>query len=186
MSFRKVRFPCGSAGKESTCNAGDLGSTPGLGRSPGEGKGYPLQYSSLQNSIDCIVHGVAKSWTRLNDFHFHLEKFRDSKVYCVVVESLSLVWLFVTAWTIAHQAPLSMGFPRQEYWSGLPFPTPGTLPDPGILHWWEGQILYHWATKEAPCPPHPIPNPRSSLIFTSRLFICIILSSQEWCVNRSI
>ena len=58
-------FPCGSAGKESACNAADLGSIPGLGRSPGEGKGYPLQYSGLENSIDCIVHGVAKSWTQL-------------------------------------------------------------------------------------------------------------------------
>ena len=45
-------FPCGSAGKESTCNAGDLGLIPGLGRSPGEGKGYPLQYSGLENSMD--------------------------------------------------------------------------------------------------------------------------------------
>ena len=54
-------FPCGSAGKESICNAGDLGSIPGLGRSPGEGKGYPLQYSGLENSTDCIVHGVTKS-----------------------------------------------------------------------------------------------------------------------------
>ena len=54
-------FPCGSAGKESTCNAGDLGSIPGLGRSPGVGKGYPLQYSGLENSIDSIAHGVAKS-----------------------------------------------------------------------------------------------------------------------------
>ena len=63
-------FPCGSAGKESTCNAGDLSSIPGLGRSPGEGKGYPLQYSGLENSMDCIVHGVTKSWIRLSDFHF--------------------------------------------------------------------------------------------------------------------
>ena len=47
-------FPCGSAGKESACNAGDLGSIPGLGGSPGEGKGYPLQYSGLQNSMDYI------------------------------------------------------------------------------------------------------------------------------------
>ena len=54
-------FPCGSAGKESTCNAGDLGLIPGLGRFPGEGKGYPLQYSGLENSMDCIVHGVTKS-----------------------------------------------------------------------------------------------------------------------------
>ena len=53
-------FPCGSAGKESTCNARDLGSIPGLGRSPGEGKGYQLQYSGLKNSMDCIVHGGHK------------------------------------------------------------------------------------------------------------------------------
>ena len=56
-------FPCGSAGKEPACNLGDLGLIPELGRSPGEGKGYPLQYSGLDNSMDCIVHGVAKSQT---------------------------------------------------------------------------------------------------------------------------
>ena len=67
-------FPCGSAGKESACTAGDLGSIPGLGKSPGEGKGYPLQYSGLENSMDCIVHGVAKSQTRLSDFHFTLHR----------------------------------------------------------------------------------------------------------------
>ena len=54
-------FPGSSAGKESTCIAGDLGSIPGLGRSPGEGIGYPLQYSDLENSMDCIVHEVARS-----------------------------------------------------------------------------------------------------------------------------
>ena len=64
-------FPCGSAGKQSACNAGDLGLIPGLGRSPGEGNSYPLQYSGLENSMDCKVHGVAKSWTQLSDFHFH-------------------------------------------------------------------------------------------------------------------
>ena len=63
-------FPCGSSGKESACNVGDLGSILGLGKSPGEGKGYPLQYSGLENSMDDIVHGVAKSWTLLNDSHF--------------------------------------------------------------------------------------------------------------------
>ena len=59
----------GSAGKESASNAGNLGLIPGLGRAPGEGKGYPLQYSGLENSVDCIVHGVAKSQTGLSDFH---------------------------------------------------------------------------------------------------------------------
>ena len=61
-------FPGGSAGKEFACNVGDLGSIPGLGRSLGEGNGYPFQYSGLENSMDWI--GVAKSWTRLSDFHF--------------------------------------------------------------------------------------------------------------------
>ena len=56
-------FPYGSAGKESACSAGDLGSIPGLGGSLGEGKDYPLQYSGLQNSMNYIGHGVAKSWT---------------------------------------------------------------------------------------------------------------------------
>ena len=56
-------FPGGSAGKESACIVRDLGLIPGLGRSPGEGKGYPLQYSGLENSMDCIVHGVVKSRT---------------------------------------------------------------------------------------------------------------------------
>ena len=62
-------FPGGSAGKESTCSPGDLGLIPGLGRSTEEVNGYPLQYSGLENSMDCIVHGLTKSWTRLSDFH---------------------------------------------------------------------------------------------------------------------
>ena len=57
-------FPCGLAGKESTCNVGDLVLIPGLGRR----EGYPLQYSGLENTMDCIVHGVVKSRTRLSDF----------------------------------------------------------------------------------------------------------------------
>ena len=69
-ALRFMGFPGGSAGKESSCNAGDLGLIPGLGRSPGEGKGYPFQYSGLENSMDCIVHGVTKSWTQLSHFHF--------------------------------------------------------------------------------------------------------------------
>ena len=56
-------FPGGSAGKESTCNVGDLGSIPGLGRSPGEGKGCPLQYSGLENSMDCSPWGRKESYT---------------------------------------------------------------------------------------------------------------------------
>ena len=68
-------FHCGSLGKESACNAGDLGLTPGLGRSPGEGKGYPLQYSGLENCTDFIVQGVTESQTQLSDFHFLLSSY---------------------------------------------------------------------------------------------------------------
>ena len=63
-------FPGGLNSKKSTCNAGDLGSIPGLGRSPGEGNSNSLQYSDLENSMDCIVHGVSKSRTQLSYFHF--------------------------------------------------------------------------------------------------------------------
>ena len=63
-------FPCCSAGKESACKAGDLGSVPGLGRSHGEGKGYFLQYSGLKYSMEWVVHRDAKSWTQLSSFHF--------------------------------------------------------------------------------------------------------------------
>ena len=69
-------FPCGSAGKESACNAGDLDSIPRLGRFPGEGKGYPFHYFGLENSMDCTIHGVAKSQTRLSDFYFHFLSLR--------------------------------------------------------------------------------------------------------------
>ena len=67
IHLEALGFPGGSAGKESTCNEGDLGLIPGLGRSPGEGKGYLLQYSGLENPMDYI----AKNQTQLsNDFHF--------------------------------------------------------------------------------------------------------------------
>ena len=101
--FGTLGFPCSSAGKESTCNAGDLGSIPGLGRSPGEGKDYPLQYSGLENSMDCILHGVAKSRTRLSDFHLvpwcarvseFLHKYNKSHVNCFKNKSARHTYLF--------------------------------------------------------------------------------------------
>ena len=119
-------FPGGSTGKESACNAGDPGLIPGSGRSPGEGKGNPLQDSGLENSLNQIVHGVAKSGMWLSNFYvLHIW------VLCCA-QSLQSCQLFATPWTVAHQAPLFMEFSRQEYWSGLPLPTPGVLPDPGI------------------------------------------------------
>ena len=96
-------FLCGSAGKESAHNSGDLGSIPGLGKSPGEGKGYLLQCCGLKNSMDYIVHGVTKSRTQLSRFNFH--QFSS-------VQSLSHVWLFVIPWTAAPQAFLSFTNPQ--------------------------------------------------------------------------
>ena len=67
-------LPCGSAGEEPACRAGDAGSIPGSGRSAGEGIGYPLQYSDLENSMDCAVHGVTKS-----DFNLLITQFNEIK-----------------------------------------------------------------------------------------------------------
>ena len=100
-SILSLGFPCGSAGKESACNVGDLGSIPGLGRSPGEGKGCPLQCSGLESSI---IHGVTKSRTRLSNFHYvlwgplplqsdflnRLVKFCNSSCWILIVTSLKL------------------------------------------------------------------------------------------------
>ena len=94
--------------KESACNARDSGnaiSIPGLGRSSGEGSRNPLQCFRLGNSITPHSFRVYK---------------------------LSSVWFCATSWTVACQTPLFMGFSRQEYWSGLPFPPPGDLSDPRI------------------------------------------------------
>ena len=84
-----VSFPCGSAGKESTCNAVDLSLIPGLGRSPEEGKGNPLQCSGMENSMDCIVQGVTKSRTPLSDFHFHIANWWFTWAWFVDVMSLN-------------------------------------------------------------------------------------------------
>ena len=94
----------------------------------GEGNGNPLQCSCLENPRDggawwASVYGVAQSQTRLK----RLSSSSSSSSVCV-----TRVWLFATPWTIARQAPLSMKFSRQDYWSGLPFLSPGDLPDPGI------------------------------------------------------
>ena len=86
-----VGFPGGSAGKESACNARDLGSVPGLGRCPGEGKGYPLQYSGLENSVDCVGCGVAKSRTRLSDFDFNFTLGECGFMKCISVKLISTI-----------------------------------------------------------------------------------------------
>ena len=84
--------PCGSAGKESSCNAGDLDSIPGSGRSPGERKGYPLQYSGLEDSMGSIAHGFGKSRIQQSDCQFHWKNHRfDYRYFVGKVMSLFLI-----------------------------------------------------------------------------------------------
>ena len=97
----------------------------------GEGNGNPLQYSCLENPRDggawwAAIYGVAQSLTQLKRLS------SSSNMHACMLSRFSRVWHFAILWTVACQAPLSMGFSRQEYWSGLPCPPPGDLPDPGI------------------------------------------------------
>ena len=111
-------FPDGSVGKEPTCNAEDSSLIPGLGRSPGEGKGNPLQSSGLENPMEKSMGSqrVGHYWVTFTSRHM-----------CSVAQSCPTLWSPMD-WGL--QVPLPVGFSRQEYWSGLPFPSPGDLPDP--------------------------------------------------------
>ena len=80
-------FPDSSVGKESVCNGGEAGLIPRLGRSTGDGIGYPLQYSGLENSMECLVHGIRKSRTRLRDFHFHVKTDTQGKCHVTIKDS---------------------------------------------------------------------------------------------------
>ena len=99
-------FPFGSAGKESACNAGDMGLILGLGRSSGEGKGYPFQYSGLENSGDFIVHGVAKSQTQLSDFHFTWHLLLRNGIYRVQ-------WIWFSTFSSIHY---NYNYSKWENW----------------------------------------------------------------------
>ena len=120
----------GSAGKESACKAGDLGSIPRLGRSPGGGKGYPLQHSGLENSVDCIVHGVSKSWTRLSDFHSltHSWHIQASLIAQLVQNppAMQETWVQSLGW----EDPLEEG--KATYSSRLAWRIPWTVQSMGL------------------------------------------------------
>ena len=91
-----ICFPHSSVGKEFSCNAGDPGLIPGLGRSAGEGKGYPLEYSGLENSLDYTIHGVTKSWTQLEQLSTHAHTHRythtHTHTYIYVLFHISHKW----------------------------------------------------------------------------------------------
>ena len=112
-------------GKESICNAGDPCSIPGLGRSPEEGKGYPLQYSGLENSMDCLVHGVTKSRTRLSNLHFKVEK--ASLVAQLVKNPPAMRETWV--WSLGWEKPLEKG--TTSHSSTLAWRTPWTVQSMG-------------------------------------------------------
>ena len=135
----------------------DTPSISGLKRSPGGGNSNLFKYSCLENSKAkgswwATVHVVAKSWTWAcvcvcTQSHTHTQISERKKV-----KSVGHVWLVATPWTVFYQAPQSKEFPRQEYWSEQPFPSPGYLPDPGIeptsLHY--RQTLYRLSHHESP------------------------------------
>ena len=101
-------FPGASIGKESACNVGDLGLISGLGISPGEGKGYPFQYSGLENSMDCIVHGVAKSQRGISDFHFHFgEVVVEERIKNILLHNVCFNIMVSTVLSLVKRAKIS-------------------------------------------------------------------------------
>ena len=119
---RASGFPRGSAGKESACNVRDLGLIPGLGRSSREGKGYPLQFCGLDNSTDCLVHGFAKSWTRLSDLH----SLRELQVG--LGEGAGPAFSGVTQLPLCPPFVISQKQLSPGYWAFLSYRAPGVIP----------------------------------------------------------
>ena len=127
-------FPGGSDGKEPACNAGDLSSISGSGRSPGEGNGNPFQYSGLENpehggAWRATVHGVSQSRTRLSDFTFIVVTSFSHSLHVVKVLDTQLCPTLSDPMDCSPPGS-SQEFSRQEYWSGEPVPSPGDLSDP--------------------------------------------------------
>ena len=145
--FLIMGFPGGSAGKESTCNTRDLCSIPGVGRSPVEGNVYPLQYSGLENSMDCIVFGVAKSWTQLSDFHSHraqhtllpsLKRSQKPRFLCTF-------FIFKCQWLIQFFLKLNVGLTQASEPQIQPAGTSALWPLPKQSHSFQSLEHKVWA-----------------------------------------
>ena len=154
-------FLGGTSGKESACNAGNPGSIPGLGRSPGGAHGNPFQYSCLENPMDrrawrATVHRVTKSWTWLKWLSMAwlttiaIKLWTDYQEKMCGALLLHHVQRFVTPWTAAHQAPLSMGIlqARTLEWVAMPSSRGSSRPrDRTRVYCIAGGFFTVWATK---------------------------------------
>ena len=119
-SFSRMGFSGGSAGKESACNAEDIGLIPGSGRCPGGGKGYPPQYSDLENSMDCIVHGVAKSRTGLSDFRFHFTIEKAYVKYSGLTNPICLSLVLSSKNNVPEKRPVQLATHTAAHYSWRP------------------------------------------------------------------
>ena len=132
-------FTGGSAGKKSACDAEDLDSIPRLGRFPEDGKGYPLQHSGLENSMECIDHGVAKSQTQLRDFHF-------LSSHCLIFEFLFIAKFLPKlskppSWKIQRQI---LGSHFRQYLTHLALPHFQTFSSLSFQNISPGFLLLYW------------------------------------------
>ena len=164
-------FPCGSVSNESACNEGDLASIPGLGRSHGEGKGYPLQYPGLENSMDCIVHGLYSPWDRQESdmterLSLLLLLISQPCAICLIVQA-SLIFsgplpnhlvLFPTPYTFTLSPPPNVSAPSQAL---VPLPG-GPALFPSFAHFSDNPAL-----SAAPCASAPEPSPPSTPVALS-------------------
>ena len=173
-------FLCGSAGQESTCHAGELDSTPGLGRLPGEGKGCPLQYSGLENSMNCIDHGVAKGRTWLSAFHFHFKclltaVLGEGAAVTVVGGVGKVLTLKFPVWK-SPLANLHGGFPNGVFFSSLLhssiIPVGYSFP---LLQASDPSLLWKWSLH------HPNLKPTRELLSSARQLVPAPLQIASYC-----
>ena len=128
--------------------------------------------------MDCVVHGVAKSQTRLSSFPF--TSYQHFDAWLLLFSLIAVSDSLETPWTVAHQAPLSMGFFTQEYLSALPFPSPGDLPDPGIGTA-SPTLAGGYFTSEP--PGRPLMHGVKPQIGDLYLMLCVCVLSRFCCVS---
>ena len=139
LPLEKVRWGC-EAWNSCGIFVGNLGSIPGLGRSPGEGNGYPLQYSGLENSMDCVVHGIIKSQKRLSNFQFH---FFGGFLVAQLVKNLPAVQE-TRVWSQGWEDPLEKEMATHS--SILAWKIPWTEEPGGLQSMGSQRVRHDWVT----------------------------------------